>query len=355
MTKPEDAIRRFLRVTSNEFLRFNDLKPSSSPEAWWLSVAALIAITFVAISFQWLFDQFLPDASFAIEQLSKALLAFFIIPVASAFLRRLSDTKLLSPMFNVWFGLRKGSLGSRAAFWGLGVAIASLAAYLVFVLPFWGLSGLLILALLPESGSAKGHVPTTAHANIKLPPTLGATPPTLGGPPPAAPSSPQSTPSFTRSQAMPEPSKKLLTRVGFWLSIALALLTLLAPLQQDVQRFVEEIQTPAVTEEPQETQDPSPSPTQSPTASPTASPVTSSPATDSAGVGVGAGAGVGNGDDDSLIVVPVEQDPDVSSLDPRFRYCTHAIASGYGPYVYGVDPEYDWYNDRDGDGIVCER
>jgi hypothetical protein len=43
-----------------------------------------------------------------------------------------------------------------------------------------------------------------------------------------------------------------------------------------------------------------------------------------------------------------------SGLDPRFGTCTAAIAAGYGPYVRGVDPEYDWYVDRDGDGVVCE-
>jgi hypothetical protein len=41
-------------------------------------------------------------------------------------------------------------------------------------------------------------------------------------------------------------------------------------------------------------------------------------------------------------------------LDPRFAYCYQANDAGYGPYVRGVDPEYDWYDDRDGDGIVCE-
>ena len=41
--------------------------------------------------------------------------------------------------------------------------------------------------------------------------------------------------------------------------------------------------------------------------------------------------------------------------DPRFGTCKEAIANGYGPYYFGVDPEYDWYIDRDGDGIVCER
>ena len=41
-------------------------------------------------------------------------------------------------------------------------------------------------------------------------------------------------------------------------------------------------------------------------------------------------------------------------VDPRFDYCTSAIAAGYGPYVRGRDPEYDWYRDGDGDGTVCE-
>jgi hypothetical protein len=43
-----------------------------------------------------------------------------------------------------------------------------------------------------------------------------------------------------------------------------------------------------------------------------------------------------------------------SGLDPRFDYCYHAIAAGYGPYYRGADPEYDWYTDADNDGVVCE-
>jgi len=43
------------------------------------------------------------------------------------------------------------------------------------------------------------------------------------------------------------------------------------------------------------------------------------------------------------------------SLDPRYRTCAEANAHGYGPYTRGVDPEYAWYEDRDGDGLVCER
>lgn len=40
--------------------------------------------------------------------------------------------------------------------------------------------------------------------------------------------------------------------------------------------------------------------------------------------------------------------------DPRYRTCGEANAAGYGPYVSGQDPEYDWYIDRDGDGRACE-
>jgi acetylornithine deacetylase/succinyl-diaminopimelate desuccinylase-like protein len=40
--------------------------------------------------------------------------------------------------------------------------------------------------------------------------------------------------------------------------------------------------------------------------------------------------------------------------DPQYTYCYEANAGGYGPYQEGVDPEYDWYDDRDGDGVVCE-
>jgi hypothetical protein len=41
--------------------------------------------------------------------------------------------------------------------------------------------------------------------------------------------------------------------------------------------------------------------------------------------------------------------------DPQFGTCREANAAGYGPYVEGQDPEYDWYRDRDHDGVVCER
>ncbi|MBZ5736116.1 excalibur calcium-binding domain-containing protein [Nocardioides sp. TRM66260-LWL] len=43
-----------------------------------------------------------------------------------------------------------------------------------------------------------------------------------------------------------------------------------------------------------------------------------------------------------------------SGTDPRYGTCKEAKAHGYGPYVRGRDPEYAWYRDADGDGIVCE-
>lgn len=41
-------------------------------------------------------------------------------------------------------------------------------------------------------------------------------------------------------------------------------------------------------------------------------------------------------------------------LDPNYGTCSVAQANGAGPYYQGVDPEYDWYRDRDKDGVVCE-
>lgn len=43
------------------------------------------------------------------------------------------------------------------------------------------------------------------------------------------------------------------------------------------------------------------------------------------------------------------------SPDRRYSSCAKANRAGHGPYVRGVDPEYRWYEDRDGDGRVCER
>jgi hypothetical protein len=52
---------------------------------------------------------------------------------------------------------------------------------------------------------------------------------------------------------------------------------------------------------------------------------------------------------------PVRTPAPTRGLDPRFATCGAANAGGYGPYRSGVDAEYDWYRDRDHDGVACER
>ncbi|WP_062076969.1 GmrSD restriction endonuclease domain-containing protein [Demequina globuliformis] len=40
-------------------------------------------------------------------------------------------------------------------------------------------------------------------------------------------------------------------------------------------------------------------------------------------------------------------------IDQNYGAC-YKLPAGKGPYVKGVDPEYAFYQDRDGDGVVCE-
>ena len=55
------------------------------------------------------------------------------------------------------------------------------------------------------------------------------------------------------------------------------------------------------------------------------------------------------------VVTPAPtQPPAQPATDPRFGTCKEAKANGYGPYVRGQDPEYNWYRDGDNDGVVCE-
>ena len=47
--------------------------------------------------------------------------------------------------------------------------------------------------------------------------------------------------------------------------------------------------------------------------------------------------------------------PDTAVLDPRFDTCAEANDAGYADYRRGVDPEYEWYDDADGDGDRLRR
>lgn len=48
--------------------------------------------------------------------------------------------------------------------------------------------------------------------------------------------------------------------------------------------------------------------------------------------------------------------PKVSTpkVDLNYGTCAQAKAAGKGPYYRGRDIEYNFYRDRDGDGVVCE-
>ncbi|MGW5360217.1 excalibur calcium-binding domain-containing protein [Actinopolymorpha pittospori] len=45
---------------------------------------------------------------------------------------------------------------------------------------------------------------------------------------------------------------------------------------------------------------------------------------------------------------------DEPAQDKRYDTCGEAVAAGLGPYTKDEDPEYAWYDDNDGDGVVCE-
>jgi len=62
--------------------------------------------------------------------------------------------------------------------------------------------------------------------------------------------------------------------------------------------------------------------------------------------------------EDSTLATPDSNEDSQSesqgSGDPIFDTCAEAKSRGYGPYYSGQDYEYDFYQDRDRDGIVCE-
>ncbi len=62
--------------------------------------------------------------------------------------------------------------------------------------------------------------------------------------------------------------------------------------------------------------------------------------------------------DTAAFNAPTATDPEVASsgatvANPDMGTCKAAKAAGYGPYTSG-QPEYAYYRDADGDGIVCE-
>ena len=52
---------------------------------------------------------------------------------------------------------------------------------------------------------------------------------------------------------------------------------------------------------------------------------------------------------------PPQADPQQPAAPPRYGTCKEAIAADGGNYRAGIDPQYDYYDDRDGDGVVCDN
>lgn len=64
-------------------------------------------------------------------------------------------------------------------------------------------------------------------------------------------------------------------------------------------------------------------------------------------------ASIGFGSAPAVTAPPATTGP--GGIHPRFASCAEAKRSGFsGPYTKGKNPEYEWYQDRDGDGVVCE-
>jgi hypothetical protein len=343
----------------NEFLRFNDLKPSTKPLPFWILFLAFSTALIVPL----IISNLLPEsAEFGVRLFGAIYLgvnAFLAIPGTALFLRRYSDLLIFQRLIQRLHDFQRrnliGAKAAKVAGWMLVAGIVLLAA--------WVNSGitalaLIVLAAFPSSSKSLEQPKSKVMQSAPSLPTLARPGTTVSPVPPSAFSPPNPTAAY-RSDLI-APSKNLISRVGFWLSAVFALLVFLLAMFPNALRNLE---TPTFFDEPQQSSSPSPSSTPLPSSeSPSISPIApQETTTESASTSVLVNGGVGGGSDDDdagLVVVPLTSDDEVVEadlLDPRFRYCTHAIGAGYGPYYAGIDPEYGWYFDRDGDGIVCER
>jgi hypothetical protein len=345
----EEKISEFFRLAANEFLRFNDLRPGTQRRTFIYSFIAFAFLYLLLQSVSWWVGNLFP----ALTQWSSALLQgvaqFLVIPIAALLFRRLSDTKPFSPVFNSWFQLRSGQTVSRFFFWFIGLGTLATLGFIFFLAPVLTVLVCLGLALLPTaSPNPEKKIPVLTEATpvLNAPPSLTALRHNSVG----STQQPIATKSFSKTIS---PSKTLLRRAGFWLALLFGILALAVQFEDDIVEvfnnpgvsFINDLETVAPIDTTSSSQFVSTSPSVSPQ---TQSSVSKSTSTDL--------SNEYESPDDDTVLVPASGDDEANaSTDPRFRYCTHAIAAGYGPYVAGVDPEYAWYNDRDGDGVVCER
>lgn len=344
----DSALNKAPNLGVKEWLRFSDFVGRSNLRQFWtyvgFAIPAVLLFEAVASSLSGLGWS---TGAMVASLVATVIEIFLVVPTIAAIARRIQDTRFARDIGN-----RIPQLTNRP---GVNVAILTVLAIAISVVTFRYLGFIVLLfpfllTLLPSDDRRK-----SAPRTFAPPPTyashLAGSPP----PPPGLPTGvvrlPTSTSGPISGSIAAEPKKKLLLRFWFWITIVLAILFIILSLWPGLPgKFVsgwndrlDTIFNP--TPLPTRTVTPSPIPTE------TEAPLPTPTATDESGAGVGAGAGDNDDDDDGAVVVV----PPSDSLDPRFRYCSHAIGAGYGPYYAGKDPEYEWYNDRDGDGIVCER
>ena len=346
----------FYGLVQTEFLLYSDLRGRSRPSGFWSLVGTFAAYLFFLLAI---------DSLVLVQVLSGELLGVVfwvfasplvlsLVPLISAWFRRANDTQPVR-RFDAWVtNFSSNSRVSQRLFQVVALVLLVLiaAALALNFMPAL-VAIILITAALPSDAVVQRKGPNASRSTTTL----------LPPPPPSSTFSPSAPPVFapvvssyppSSAGTSQSPTKDLKKRVWFWISVLVALLLVLLALfptlLSDIEKSFKRVTEPTQTVQPLE----SPSPSETPSGAPTETP-TEAPAKGSGSVGGGVGD---SEEDDDLVVVPVApggDKTDESGLDPRFRYCTHAISAGYGPYYNGVDPEYAWYNDRDGDGAVCER
>lgn len=346
----------FYGLVQSEFLRYSDLRGRSRPSGFWSLAGSFAAYVFflLAIDSLVLVQVLSGEILGVVFWVLAAPLVLTLVPLISAWFRRANDTQPVR-RFDAWINnfSSNSRISQRVIQVVVVVVLALIAAALALNFMPALVATLLIIAALPSDAVVQRKGPNASRSTTALlPPPPPSSTFSPSAPPVFAPVTASYPPSFAGTNQ--SPSKDLKKRVWFWISVLVALLLVLLALFptlfSDIERSFKRVTEPTQSVQPTETPTPIVSPSEGASSLPSEAPTKGSSSV---------GGGVGDSeDDDDMLVVPVTPGDDkdeVAGLDPRFRYCTHAIAAGYGPYYNGVDPEYAWYNDRDGDGAVCER
>lgn len=310
----------FISCGLKELLKYGNLNQrSTKADLLAAFVLALPALFIAGIAIQVLAISQKSGGSVAASVIYYSCLILLMPFLVATVIRRVNDQFPVSAWARFFSQISDGSFGyviRISVIWILLLVIAT--AIFVFAWPLYLLFVLLVLIFpkkIEVTKSNFSYVPPPPSGKSSLPsiPTFGSTQTSVS----------------TNESELQNPIYK---QGIFWFSVALALAVAVFFIASGIHSNIEnDVPAPTVSE-PQSAPTATPLPTatsvhrNSPTATPTAVSV----------------EGV------------VEQTVPVG-LDPRFNTCGEANAAGYGPYVSGVNPEYDWYIDRDKDGINCER